>query len=241
MQARWTRELRNYLFQKAGLSYAHRVLEVGCGTGAILCEGTPPDQALVKGAAFYGIDVLPSALAECRVHAPGAFLTCGDGLKLPYLDKVFDITYCHFLLLWVIDPLEVLREMKRTTRPQGHILALAEPDYTARVYRSYEISSLGKIQTDSLNKQGADVSIGSRLADIFYQAGIKILESGKIRDRSEAITREEWENEWEVMESDLAGYVPKEELIEIKHLDEQVWKRGEYRLSVPTYFAWGQV
>ncbi|PIV25986.1 MAG: SAM-dependent methyltransferase, partial [Anaerolineae bacterium CG03_land_8_20_14_0_80_58_20] len=33
-QARWTRDLRAYLFDKAGLRDARRVLEVGCGTGA---------------------------------------------------------------------------------------------------------------------------------------------------------------------------------------------------------------
>ena len=33
-QATWTRDLRSYLFEKAGLANARRVLEVGCGTGA---------------------------------------------------------------------------------------------------------------------------------------------------------------------------------------------------------------
>jgi len=32
-QAGWTSELRNYLFKRAGLSGARRVLEVGCGSG----------------------------------------------------------------------------------------------------------------------------------------------------------------------------------------------------------------
>jgi SAM-dependent methyltransferase len=242
LQAQWTHELRNYLFQKAGLTSAHRVLEVGCGTGAILCDLIQPDQALAKSAALYGLDILQDSLAECRVHTPGALLACGDGLDLPFLDQVFDITYCHFLLLWVHDPLEALREMKRVTRPQGHILALAEPDYTARVDRPYESSSLGKIQTESLKKQGADVSIGSRLAEIFYQADIQILESGKIRDSSGVgISHQEWENEWAVLDSDLAGYVSKEELLQIRHLDEQAWRRREHKISVPTYFAWGQV
>lgn len=241
-QAGWTRELRAYLFRKAGLSGAHRVLEVGCGTGAILCEGSLPDSDLYTRAAWYGIDMSAASLAECRNHAPGAFLTQGDVLYLPFLDKTFDISYCHFLLLWVDDPLRTLQEMKRVTKPQGHVLALAEPDYTSRVDRPREISWLGKRQTESLIEQGADVGIGSRLADLFHQAGISIFETGAIQNRGkDALTLKEWENEWSVLQADLAGTVAREEIQEMKHLDEQAWRRGEHEIIIPTYFAWGQV
>jgi SAM-dependent methyltransferase len=241
-QAGWTRELRAYLFRKAGLSGVHRVFEVGCGTGAILCEGSLPDRGLYTRAARYGIDLSAASLAECRNHAPGAFLTQGDALYLPYLDKTFDISYCHFLLLWVDDPLRALHEMKRVTKHQGHVLALAEPDYTSRVDRPRKISWLGKRQTESLIEQGADIGIGSRLADLFYQAGINILETGAIQTRGkDVITLEEWENEWSVLQADLAGTVDREEIQEMKHLDEQAWKRGEHEMIIPTYFAWGQV
>ena len=241
-QAEWTRELRAYLFRKAGLSGVHRVFEVGCGTGAILCEGSLPDRGLYTRAARYGIDLSAASLAECRNHAPGAFLTQGDALYLPYLDKTFDISYCNFLLLWVDDTLKALLEMKRVTKPQGHVLALAEPDYTSRVDRPHEISWLGKRQTESLIEQGVDVSIGSRLADLFYQAGISIFETGVIQNRGkDALTLDEWEYEWAVLQADLAGTVSREEIQQMKHLDEQAWRRGEHEIIIPTYFAWGQV
>ncbi len=37
-QAKWTRDLRAYIFNKIKLNESNRVLEVGCGTGAILSE-----------------------------------------------------------------------------------------------------------------------------------------------------------------------------------------------------------
>ncbi|NTW13004.1 MAG: hypothetical protein HGA30_06805, partial [Anaerolineales bacterium] len=40
-QAKWTRDLRDYIFGKIKLDNAHHVLEVGCGTGAILSELPP--------------------------------------------------------------------------------------------------------------------------------------------------------------------------------------------------------
>jgi len=48
-QAGWTGELRRYLFKRTGLQFARRVLEVGCGTGAILA-------GLETGAAVHGLD-----------------------------------------------------------------------------------------------------------------------------------------------------------------------------------------
>ncbi len=241
-QAAWTRELRTYLFKKAGLSSAYSVLEVGCGTGAILCDCSLLDGDYSTRAALHGVDLSAAALTECRIQARGTLLACGDARYLPYLDKTFDITYCHFLLLWVKDPLRALVEMKRVTRPQGYVLALAEPDYTARVDRPLEIAWLGKQQTESLKKRGADVGLGSRLAELFYQAGISILETGVIKSLdNKTLTFKEWENEWEVLETDLEGIVQKQEIQKMKHVDELAWRHGEHIFNVPTYFSWGQV
>ena len=233
-QARWTRDLRAYLFDKAGLRRAQRVLEVGCGTGAILASMTTP-------ASVHGLDLAAAALAEAKIHAPGALLANGDALSLPYPDFTFDITFCHFLLLWVRDPLQAVREMARVTRPGGSVLALAEPDYSARVDKPESLAPLGKWQADALRRQGADVSFGARIADTFARAGIELVETGSLQKSENEASRGERENEWAVIESDLAASVPGEAIQKMKALDEEAWARGERTLFVPTYFAWGRV
>jgi SAM-dependent methyltransferase len=239
-QANWTGDLRHYLFEKAELARARRALEVGCGTGAILAglKGQPD---------FHGLDIDPAALAQCRVHAPGALLTRGDALSLPYRAGAFDVIFCHFLLLWVRDPLRALLEMKRVTRPGGHVLVLAEPDYTARVDQPEALAPLGRWQTESLRRRGADPSLGGRLGDLFSLAGIEIVETGPIQGAERATSPEgdpspaERQLEWAVLESDLAGSVSSEDLQKMKSLDEEAWARGDRRLQVPTYFAWGKI
>jgi hypothetical protein len=47
--------------------------------------------------------------------------------------------------------------------------------------------------------------------------------------------------EWRVLEDDLAGIIPAEEIRRLKTLDEGAWARGERTLHVPTYFVWGCV
>ncbi len=233
-QATWTGDLRAYLFDKAGLGHARQVLEVGCGTGAILSE-------LVTPATLHGLDIDTTALAQCKVHMPSAALVLGNGLFLPYADHAVDIVYCHYFLLWVSNPVQAVLEMKRVTREKGHILALAEPDYSHRIDKPDELIRLGTWQTEALREQGADPAFGSRLAEMFFQAGIDIRETGTIQGLSNEPSAEEREMEWAVIESDLAGKIPDAEIQMMKRSDEQAWLRGERVLHVPTYFAWGQV
>lgn len=229
-QAEWTRDLRAYLFEKAGCSTAHRVLEVGCGTGAILGSLHTP-------AARHGLDLEPGALIQCRVNAEGTFLTQGDAHTLPYPDRSFDIVYCHFLLLWVKNPLQVVREMARVGRT---VLALAEPDYGQRVDEPGDLRQLGDWQTQALIRQGANPFFGSKLAEIFHQVGIKLEETGPIQKSGVMRSLDDWENEWAVIQADLAGLVRSVDIQKMKKLDENARRLGKRVLHVPTFFAWGR-
>lgn len=233
-QAGWTRDLRAYLFEKTGAKAADGILEVGCGTGAVLSLVESP-------AALYGVDIDSHALTQCRANAVRAILTRGDGLALPYASGAFDIVFCHYLLLWVSDPLQAVLEMKRVTRAGGHVLALAEPDHESRIDKPDELKPLGTWQVDSLKRQGADLGFGARLAEVFFQAGIHLHETGPIQNVKSDSSADELDIEWAVIESDLAGMVEGKKIQRLKSLDAAARQRGERVLHVPTYFAWGQV
>jgi len=234
-QAKWTGELRSYLLRQSGLDHAQRVLEIGCGTGAIL-------QDIETTGNLHGIDLDFSRLMEACRHAPFAYLTCADALALPYPAGTFEISFCHFLLLWVREPVQVLREMKRVTQKGGALLALAEPDYGARIDKPASLAVLGRWQTEALRNQGADPELGQRLAELFHQAGIQIIESGPMLAGRQGIpTISERELEWAVLEEDLAGLLPAGELEIYQKLDEEAWKDGTRRMHVPTYFVQGVV
>ena len=235
-QASWTRSLRTYLFERSGYPAASRVLEVGCGTGAVLGD-LPASRAVV-----HGLDLDRASLAECREHAPEAVLTSGSVLALPYTGASFDITFCHYLLLWILDPLRALQEMKRVTTDSGYVIAFAEPDYGARIDRPHELIWLGQRQNEALERQGAALRRGGELATLFQRAGIRILETGTLRpSEPRTLTPEDWESEWQALQADVADLVPAVQLDRLRQLDRDAMRLGARVLAVPTYFVWGQV
>jgi SAM-dependent methyltransferase len=167
----------------------------------------------------------------------------GDAHSLPFPSKSFDIALCHFLLLWVENPFRVLAEMCRLVHPGGTVLAMAEPDYGARVDYPDPLVRLGEYQRQSLRLQGADPFIGRKLAGYFHQAGLVEIECGILGGQWNApLAREEWESEWKVMESDLQHLAGTDADLEaLKNLDWNAWLRGERILYVPTFYAWGRV
>ena len=236
-QAAWTRDLRNYLYEHAGLSQARRVLEVGCGTGVLLAEIIQRGQNEVVG-----VDLDLERLQSSAIHAPEAGLVQADGLDLPFRSASFGMAVCHFLLLWVTHPVHVIREMRRVVRAGGTVLALAEPDYGGRIDFPDPLSTLGKCQQQSLTNQGADTLIGRKLKGIFHQAGLQDVEAGVLGAHWAGVPEKEDLNlELAVMQADLEGMLLQEDIDKIRSMEINSWERGERVLFVPTFFAWGRV
>jgi ubiquinone/menaquinone biosynthesis C-methylase UbiE len=107
-----------------------RVLEVGCGTGVVL-----RDLASRVGArgAVTGLDRSRALLAVARRLCRGARggrirLRRGDAARLPFADARFDAALAITAILHVADPLAVVRELVRVTRPGGRV-ALQDQDF----------------------------------------------------------------------------------------------------------------
>jgi SAM-dependent methyltransferase len=236
-QTRWTQEVRRYLFQQIGLQEAQKVLEVGCGTGAVLSQKEPGELAV-----RYGLDLRLDFLQLAQHKAPSSPLTCGDAYHLPYQSAAFDLTYCHFLLLWLTEPGAALQEMRRVTRPGGFITVLAEPDYGGRIDYPPALEVLGRLQTQSLRQQSADPFTGRKLLAFLTQAGLVDAQAG--------VTGGYWKEppadidldlEWKMLEHDLAGLLEVEELTRLHEADRLAWRNRERILYVPTFYAWGRV
>jgi SAM-dependent methyltransferase len=234
-QARWTQQARSYLARQLKFAHAKRILDIGCGTGALF-----PDLQRATSARLVGLDIELTSLQFAQDHAPQAALTCGDAFHLPFAHQAFDIVVCHFLLLWLPDPAQALAEMVRVIRPGGAVCILAEPDYGGRIDYPPQFEEIGRLQMHSLEEQGADPRIGRKLPSLLAQSGLHDTHVALIGGHwSAPPDPKDWSSEWTVLEEDLHGRLSENELSALRRQDSAAWKNGERLLYVPTFYAWG--
>lgn len=235
-QAGWTAEVRRHLFAQAGLKPGDRVLEVGCGTGAVMAAVADEFDLHLTG-----VDIDRPSLIFNHAQHPTFSLAQGDGHYLPFVDGAFDAVYCHYLLLWVADPALVLAEMRRVTRPGGVVIALAEPDYAGRIDCPPPLDELGRLQTQSLTRQGANPEMGSKLQGLFQQAGLLNVYSDTLVAQGDPDPHPIDPLEWAVLRADLDGLVSEEDLAQYAALDRDARALGQRVLFIPTFYAIGWV
>lgn len=99
-----------------------RILEVGCGSGAVLREmlrlGAGPNRLV-------GLDLLEWRLREAHQALPEAMIVNGNGCHLPFADGTFDLVLQFTAFSSILDSAirrTMAREMRRVLRPGGSIL-----------------------------------------------------------------------------------------------------------------------
>ena len=233
-QVGWTADLRRYALESTGLPKSARLLEVGCGYGALL-ENLRED-------GFSNLTGLDLDFPALRSLPDPTTALCVDGLRMPFPSACFDACLCHFYLLWADNPIHALQEMKRIARPGGWLFVLAEPDYSARVDQPPELAPLGELQTRALLRQGAHPFIGAHLAALFHTAGLANVECGQLSlSPWTGLFSADEEDEWQVLAADLRDLLSPAELSTWQALDRQARRAGTRRLHVPVHYAFGQI
>jgi ubiquinone/menaquinone biosynthesis C-methylase UbiE len=117
-------------------SKPEKVLEVGCGTGAMIRSFT--GRADFSGSAV-GIDQSQSFIDVARLHARKAGLEnrlefhLGDAHKLEFPTATFDAVIANTLISHVTEPMLVIEEMARVVR-RGGTIAIFDGDYASLTY-----------------------------------------------------------------------------------------------------------
>src|SRR5215216_3566853 len=113
-----------------------RILDVGCGVGTAEISLS---RLQVSQLRLFGVDLMADRVREALNRVRGINARAGfassDAANLPFVDGVFDCTFCVAVLQHVRDVPKALAEFARVTRPGGRILAV-EPDNANRYWYS---------------------------------------------------------------------------------------------------------
>lgn len=94
------------------------VVEIGAGTGNFL--------DLFAGVADHliAVDVTEEMLRTAQRSFPDMGLLLGDGMRLPLRSRSMDLVGCAQMLHHVHEPLPLLKEMRRVSKPEGGVLVV---------------------------------------------------------------------------------------------------------------------
>lgn len=113
------RALYPHMLQQIIHIYGREVLDLGCGTGALM------EQVLLEDRTrrLTGLDLSANMLAQAAKRLGGKVrLVVGDSESLPFENDCFDLVYCNDSFHHYPTPTRALAEVKRVLKPGGVFL-----------------------------------------------------------------------------------------------------------------------
>jgi SAM-dependent methyltransferase len=152
----------------AGIGRGQRVLDVGCGPGALTAE-------LVSRAGAGAVSAVePSApfAAAVRERLPGVDVRRSPAERLPFPDDAFDAALAQLVVHFMTDPVAGLREMGRVTRPGGVISACVWDHAGSRGPLSVFWQAVRQLDPAADDESDLAGVREGHLATLFAQAGL---------------------------------------------------------------------
>jgi len=140
-------------------------LDIGCGTG-LAEELFHP----LSRPQLVGVDVAATMLRIASKRCADAFYACADGLKLPFANGTFDLTFSFALMHHLSSDekrREVLKEMARVTKENGRICTFEHNPLNPFV--NYLVKKCGV-------DEGVELIPPDKMIDIHNSVGLHVID-----------------------------------------------------------------
>jgi SAM-dependent methyltransferase len=185
---RYSSRLAPQLADFAGVEAGQRVLDVGCGPGAL----TKVLVERVGAENVSAVDPSEQFLAAARDRYPGVRVERASAEDLPFDTDAFDAAIAQLVVHFMADPVHGLEEMARVTRGGGVVAACVWDHAGGQT----PLGPFWEVVSD-FDPEAADEShlAGAReghLAELFEQAGLREIEQTSLSVHAEHENFDEW-------------------------------------------------
>src|SRR6266481_268324 len=162
-------------FREAGIGPGQRVLDIGSGVGDVAMLAA---RLVGPSGEVMGVERDTRSIARARVRVADAGLHhvsfIQSDVNQIQSSKPFDAAVGRFILMFLPDPVAVLRSLSQLVRPGG-VLAFQEPSWAPFLLLSAHLplwSAGVSIIHETLRRSGANTEMGFALYRIFQEAGL---------------------------------------------------------------------
>lgn len=174
----------------AGVQAGQRVLDVGCGPGALTTELVRRTGADRVSA----VDPSASFVAAVGERLPGVQVRRSAAEELPFADDAFDAALAQLVVHFMTDPVQGLREMARVTRRGGVVAACVWDHAGGRGPLTPFWSAVRELDPAAHDESNLAGVREGHLARLFAQAGLDQAQSATLTVRGRYGSFEQW---WE--------------------------------------------
>ena len=187
---RYSVPLAPQLADLAGIGAGQRVLDVGCGPGAltsVLVDRLGADNVAA-------VDPSEPFVAAAKERHPGVDVRLATAEQLPYGDDEFDAALAQLVVHFMSDPVAGIREMARVTRSGGVVAASVWDMAGGRAPISLFWEAARDVNRDVTDESRLPGAGEGRLTELFGAAGLRDIEEAEHSVNVKHPTFEEW---WE--------------------------------------------
>ncbi len=174
----------------AGAGRGQRLLDVGCGPGALTAE-------LVSRAGagqVSAVEPAASFAAAARERLPGTDIRLAAAEQLPFAAGTFDAALAQLVVPFMADPVRGLQEMGRVTRPGGVVAACVWDHAGGRGPLAAFWSAVRELDPAAADESALAGIREGDLARLFAQAGLGGTQAGTLTVRVRHASFGQW---WE--------------------------------------------
>ncbi len=187
---RYSEPLAVRFVEQADVRPGQRVLDVGCGPGALTARLVE----LLGPSAVAAIDPSAPFVAALRARLPEVNVRLGAAEDLPYPSDAFDACLAQLVVHFMTDPVAGLREMARVTRPGGTVAACVWDHAGGTGPLSTFWRAVHDIDPGASDESELAGAREGHLAELCEAAGLDRIEQTKLTVAVRFETAEDW---WE--------------------------------------------